>query len=318
MSIRLSRQHASKPAVLLAAAVAALTALTACSSGDTTETSTSTDATASTSAEAAATTDAADAAWAELAEKDTIKLGVASVKPSSYLTEDGEIAGAEAEVTLEILERLGIDSDKIEATALDFSAMIPALQASQYDLLSSSLFIKESRCEQVAFSDPIFVGTYSIVTLEDYAGDSRPMSLEDAAEQGLKVGVQAGGVQESEALRRGVSEDNLVRLPNLRGVIDALKAGTVDAAYEVGVQVAAALTEDETSQINIGAADEEAPFMGSGVAFRLEDTDLRDGFNEALAVAKEDGSFDEIMAKYDIDPEPAKQVTTEELCQNPG
>lgn len=316
MSIRLLRQRAGKPTALLITAVATLTALTACGSGGATETATSAAADTSTTAEA--TTSAAEAAWAELADKGTIKLGVASVKPSSYLTEDGEIAGAEAEVTLAILDKLGISSDNVEATALDFSAMIPALQAKQYDLLSSSLFMKESRCEQVAFSEPIFVGTYSVVTLEDYTGESRPMSLEDAAEQGLKVGVQAGGVQESEALRRGVAEENLVRLPNLRGVIDALKAGTVDAAYEVGVQVAAALTDEEKSQINIGAADEEAPFMGSGVAFRLEDTDLRDGFNEQLAVAKEDGTFDEIMAKYDIDPEPAKEVTMEELCQNPG
>jgi len=58
--------------------------------------------------------------------------------------------------------------------------------------------------------------------------------------------------------------------------------------------------------------------MGSGVAFRTEDTAMRDRFNEVLAQVKSDGTFDDIMAEYGVDPAPAKTATTAELCNNPG
>lgn len=257
-------------------------------------------------------------AFAALADSG-VKLGVASVAPSSYLTPDGELAGAEVNTTVEVLSRLGIDESSVEGTALDFSAMIPALQASQYDMLSSSLFINEVRCEQVAFTDPIFVGTYSIVTLADAFSDAdRPETLEEVVADGLVLGLQQGGVQEGLARSAGVADDERVLLPNIRGVLDALSAGQVDAVLAVGIQIEYALTDEEQGTVVIGPVLEDAPLMGSGVAFRQEDTALRDEFNEVLAEVKADGTFDEIMAEYGIDPEPAKRATTEELCQNPG
>ena len=58
--------------------------------------------------------------------------------------------------------------------------------------------------------------------------------------------------------------------------------------------------------------------MGSGVAFRTDDTAERDAFNEKLKEVKEDGSFDTIMEKYNVDPAPAKTATMAELCKNEG
>lgn len=277
------------------------------------------DESASAETDPAASASADSSAFAALKEAGTVNLGVASVAPSSYLTPEGELAGAEVNTTVEVLSRLGIDEDSVQGTALDFSSMIPALQASQYDLLSSSLFINSVRCEQVAFTEPIFVGTYSIVTLTDaYSEADRPETLEEVVGGDLVLGLQQGGVQEALAREAGVPEDTRVLLPNIRGVIDALNAGQVDAVLAVGIQIEYALTDEEQGTVVIGPVLEDAPLMGSGVAFRAEDSALRDEFNEVLAEVKADGTFDAIMAEYGIDPEPAKRATTEELCQNPG
>ena len=260
-----------------------------------------------------------DDAFSALRSKQQVNLGVASVAPSSYITPDGKLAGAEVETTLKVLSELGIPEDKVKGTALDYSAMIPALQAKQQDLLSSSLFINSTRCDQVAFSEPIFVGTYSIITLKDKFSDSdRPETLDDVVSKNLKLGLQQGGVQTGMATRAGVPESDRVILPNIRGVIDGLKAGQVDAVLAVGVQIEAALTDDEKGTVIVGPVLEDAPLMGSGVAFRTDDTAERDAFNEKLKEVKEDGSFDTIMEKYNVDPAPAKTATTAELCKNEG
>ncbi|GAA2180677.1 ectoine/hydroxyectoine ABC transporter substrate-binding protein EhuB [Brooklawnia cerclae] len=289
---------------LLALASAAVIGLSACSPSA-----------SETSASGSASSDAFDS----LRDKGSVNLGVASVAPSSYIQPDGQLAGAEVDTTLEVLDRLGIPSDEVKGTALEFSAMIPALQARQQDLLSSSLFINSVRCEQVAFSEPIFVGTYSLITMDDAFSESdRPTVLDDVVSGNLKLGLQQGGVQAALAEDAGVPEENQVLLPNIRGVIDALKAGQVDAVLAVGVQIEAALTDEEKSTVVIGPVLEDAPLMGSGVAFRTEDTAMRDRFNEVLAQVKSDGTFDDIMAEYGVDPAPAKTATTAELCNNPG
>lgn len=271
--------------------------------------------TASSSSSASASSDA----FSSLRQQSTIKLGVASVAPSSYITPSGKLAGAEVDTTLAVLKKLGIKSSQVKGTALDFSAMIPALQAKQQDLLSSSLFINSVRCQQVAFSEPIFVGTYSIISMKDkFTSSSRPETLKPIVSKGLKLGVQQGGVQQSMALKAGVPQSQTVVLPNVRAEIDALKAGQVDAVLAVGVQIKAALTGDEKSSVVIGSAIKGAPLMGSGVAFRKDDTAQRDEFNKVLKTVKADGTFDKIMKTYGVDPAPAKTATTKELCKNPS
>jgi polar amino acid transport system substrate-binding protein len=302
--MKVTRSPHAAVAACAAGAVAVMLALTGCASSG--------------SAASSSAASSADA-FSALRSKSQVNLGVASVAPSSYITPAGKLAGAEVETTLQVLSDLGIKQSKVKGTALDFNAMIPALQAKQQDLLSSSLFINSTRCGQVAFSEPIFVGTYSIITMKSkFDGSARPKTLADVKAKGLKLGLQAGGVQTTMATKAGIDESNRAILPNIRGVIDALKAGQVDAVLAVGVQIKAALTGDEKDNVVVGPVLKDAPLMGSGVAFRKDDTALRDEFNKKLAVVKKNGTFDKIMKKYSIDPAPAKTATTAELCKNPS
>ena len=51
-----------------------------------------------------------------------------------------------------VLAELGID--EVEATVVDFSALISGLQAGQFDMIAAGMYINADRAEQILFSDP--------------------------------------------------------------------------------------------------------------------------------------------------------------------
>src|SRR5690554_1078833 len=91
----------------------------------------------------------------DIVAENSVTLGVAGVAPSSFLNSDGSVAGVEPEIVAAALKVMGIDN--VSGVKVDFSAMIPGLQARQFDIIAGSLLMKQSRCEAVLFSDPIIV-----------------------------------------------------------------------------------------------------------------------------------------------------------------
>jgi polar amino acid transport system substrate-binding protein len=246
-------------------------------------------------------------------DNGSLQLGVASEPPYSYLAPDGSVAGIDAEVAATVFKNLGIP--EIRGVQVPFSAMIPGLQAKRFDVLAGDLFMKQSRCALVNFSEPTTVVTYSFLVKADL-GD-RPSTVTDLVDKGLRVAVQAGTLQDAVAQKAGLSGKRLLQVPDGRSSVDALRTGRVDAVLDGRVALEALLPKGQTDLV-VTETVPDMPVTGAGVAFRNEDVALHDAFDRELKKLKDSGGYSKISEKYKLDPEPVLRATKADLCKTEG
>mgnify|MGYP001772550989 CR=1 FL=1 len=123
--------------------------------------------------------------------KKVLRVGTSpDFPPFEYINETtGEIVGIDIDLVRAIAKRLGYE---VEIVSIEFSGLIPALQAGQIDLIASGMTITEERAKVVDFSIPYWEADQAILVK---AGSSfKPKGLEDLS--GKRVGVQTGTTAE--------------------------------------------------------------------------------------------------------------------------
>ncbi|WP_422368693.1 ectoine/hydroxyectoine ABC transporter substrate-binding protein EhuB [Pelagibius sp.] len=233
-----------------------------------------------------------------------IVVGVHNKAPWGYRDASGKAAGFHPELVVAALGSLGIKD--VELVISDFGALIPGLQASRFDAIASGLYITPKRCELVAFANPDLRLTDAVLVKE--GNPERISSYEMiAANKEIKFGASRGSVQSKNAMAAGVTEDQISLFQNTEATISALVAGRVDA-----IAFSAATANKVAMDPNVKGIERAIPFTGlilpdgkekagyAAVAFRKEDADLRDLFNEQLTKLRAAGTFDEIMARNDF------------------
>lgn len=308
---RATRREFLRRSLVLGAAATAGTLLAACGDGDG-------DGGVVTSPTDAGTTSPTEAAGgdtlARIRERGFVRVAFANEPPYSEVAEDGtSITGAAVEVPRAVFERLGVD--ELDGVVIAYDAMIPGLKAGRFDVVTAGLFMTPERCEEVIYSDPDVCGTESFAV---QAGNpSGLMSYADVAEAGATVGVPGGSVEEGYAQDAGVPENDIVIIPDSQSGIDALIAGRIDA-YGLPSLSIKNLVEGRDGIEEVGPL-EGVPINCAGAAFRPEDEEFRDAYNEELAALKESGEFTEILESFGFPGDIPQQVTTEQLCagENP-
>jgi polar amino acid transport system substrate-binding protein len=252
----------------------------------------------------------------ELQEAGTVTVGLANEIPYGYETEDGDILGEAPDVARAVLAELGIDS--IEAEVVDFGALIPGLQAGQYDMIAAGMFITPERSEQIIFSDPDYCSTYAFAVAEGnplgVAGD-----FASIVDTGARLAVLSGAVDEEYAADAGVPGDQIELFADVNAQYDALLAGRVDAvggtSLTVNNQVSANDDEIDATGAFLPLDENGEEVLGCG-GFGFIDQELRDAFNTELRALIADGTVEEIVTSYGFAPEEAQtasQLTVDDL-----
>ena len=127
-----------------------------------------------------------------------------------------------------MLKNMGIDD--VEGVVTPYDAMIPGLNARRWDIITAGLFMKQSRCAQVLYSDPVLVSTESFGVKK---GNPKGLkNLEDVKKQpDVKIGVLKGAYEAGLAKTGGVPSSQTVNLPDGRSGVEALDAGRIDAFF---------------------------------------------------------------------------------------
>lgn len=295
------------------AALALLAA--ACGSDDDSETDTAADADAETDADADPEAEASGL-LGELQAAGTVTVGLANEIPYGYETEEGDIEGEAPDVARAVLAELGIDN--IEAEVVDFGALIPGLQAGQYDMIAAGMFITPERAEQIIFSDPDYCGTYAFAVPEGNAlgvgGD-----FASIVDTGARLAVLSGAVDEDYANDAGVPGDQIELFADVNAQYDALLAGRVDAvggtSLTVNNQVSAADDQIDATSAFVPLDENGEEVLGCG-GFGFIDQEFRDAFNEQLRALIADGTVEELVTAYGFAPEEvqtASGLTVEDL-----
>lgn len=260
---------------------------------------------------------------AELQDSGTIVVGFADEKPYAY-EEDGELKGVAVDVATEVLKSMGIDN--VESQLSDFGELIPGLQAKKYDIITASMAITGDRCENAAFGNPeVLYGEGLIVQ----AGN--PLGLKSYEDIGNNpdavISIMAGATENEFVQEYGVDESQIQSAPDIPATLSAVESGRADATTGTEMTIKMALESADSDNLEF-VEDFEQPIIvpeggeaGSpsygAAAFRLDDDELREAYNEALAELKETDKYGELLEANYFSLEAngvGNDVTAEMVC----
>jgi len=243
-----------------------------------------------------------------------IRIGFANEIPFAYPGDDGSPRGFVNAHTLGVLEKMG--HTNIEAVQTEWGGLIPGLNAGRFDIVTGGMNILASRCENIAFSEPMAkVGDAFIVA----PGNSKNIgNYESVAESGA-IMVTGAGYSNIEAARAaGVADGNMMQVPGPTEILAAVRAGRADAGggtYFTVRQLAD--SSDGAVEVTDPCAMPEDAVNWAGIGFRKDDTDFLAKFNEAQKAYLGSPEMLEAVAEYGYDAGSLPgDRTTEWVCAN--
>ena len=217
----------------------------------------------------------------------------ATIPPTQYIDETGELVGLHREFGDMIAERLCLEP---EYANVQFEVQIPGLQAKRWDMINTGLFFTEER------SKIMKLVPYKINSLAIIGPEGNPegvTSLEQLA--GRVVGVEIAGFEEKKI--REINDEQVaaglesmdIRVFNTYGdTFLALGAGQVEAVFagdEIGKYYE---SKGQFTKMLSGL------FPGSPAAFAYQEQALASAVVKVLEDMKADGAYDQLMDSFGI------------------
>lgn len=227
----------------------------------------------------------------EKADKgEPIRIGFANEIPFAYPGDDGSPKGFVNVFTIGVLKKMGYE--KIEPVQTEWGGLIPGLNADRFDIVTGGMNILASRCENIAFSEPMAtVGDAFIVA----PGNPKKIGDYKSLVDNNAVMVTGAGYSNIEAAKAaGVAEANIMQVPGPTEILAAVKAGRADAG--AGTYFTMKQLADSSGgavEVTDPNAMPESSFNWAGIGFRKADQAFLDKFNAAL---KEYIGTDEMLA----------------------
>ncbi len=225
-------------------------------------------------------------AQAQDADRPVVRVASNVNIPLRIFRAGNEIQGYEYEVYTQALERAGYE---VEVTDVAFSGLFSGLQAEQWDVVASNVFITPVRHAEMDHSEPYLAAFDALIVREN----DNIATMEDLA--GGVVGTETGTTQAAyaETLNATYGPFEIRGYQDIETQLLDLEVGRIDAltlGYPTAVQY---IQERGLFEV---LATNDASFM-IGAFFRKGDP-LRDEFNEALRSMKADGTTAELFEKY--------------------
>ncbi|PIA73839.1 ectoine/hydroxyectoine ABC transporter substrate-binding protein EhuB [Ectopseudomonas toyotomiensis] len=244
-------------------------------------------------------------------DSSSVRIGYANETPFAYTALDGSVTGESPEIVKKIFERMGVE--KINPVLTEWGSLIPGLRASRFDLIAAGMYITPERCKQVLFTDP----HYQLPdTLLVKAGNPKGLhSYEDIAKSGAKVAIMSGTVNLGYARNSGITDEQILQVPDTTAQLQAVRAGRADAAVGTQLTMKGLADKGGDSVEAIAEFKDDPAHTGYGaLAFRPEDKELRDAVNAELK--KWLGSEEHLatVEPFGFDQSNITDKTAAELC----
>ena len=213
-------------------------------------------------------------------------------KPMGFKDEKNEIIGFDVDLAKEAAKRLG---SEVEFKAIDWNSKEAELKSGRIDIIWNGLDITPERQENMLFSKP-YMDNRQVVFVKK--GNDQGINVE-ADLAGKKIGTQAGSTAETYIdgtpdLKSSFAEfktygDYVSAFMDLEnGRIDALICDEIVGRYNIKDRA----NDFDTLNVQVG------PMTEFGIAFRKDDTELRDKVQKVFDEMVKDGTAGKISEQW--------------------
>ncbi len=230
-------------------------------------------------------------------DSGTMKVGLmGTYPPYSFMNEENEIDGFDADIAKEVAKRIGV---KVEFITNEWSGMVAGLEKGKFDAVVSQMTITPERKETMDFSKPYIKNVVSAIVKED---NNTIKGIEDF--KGKKIGVGLGTNDEAylrnEVIPK-VGEFEIVTYNDVTTTILDLNTGRIDATVN---NIFAIKPIVDKNNFKIKAVGNPIKEDFAAIAINKGNTEFLQEIDKALEQMKDDGTYSEIFVKwFGVEPE---------------
>ncbi|UXJ52709.1 ectoine/hydroxyectoine ABC transporter substrate-binding protein EhuB [Pseudomonas citronellolis] len=243
----------------------------------------------------------------------TVRIGYANEAPFAYTETSGKVTGESPEIATQVFAAMGVK--KVEPVLTEWGALIPGLRAGRFDVIAAGMYITPPRCQQVIFTDP----HYQIPdTLLVKRGNPKNLhSYADVAKNpDVRLAIMSGTAELGYARAEGVSDDQIVQVPDTTAQLQAVRAGRADASVGTALTMKGLAAKGGDSVEAIADFKDDPAHIGYGaLAFRPEDKDLRDAVNQQLKKWLGSDEHLQTVKPFGFDKSNLTDKSAAELCK---
>ena len=228
----------------------------------------------------------------ELVKPGTLTMSVnPTLPPMQFVDSTGELKGMRVELGKEIAKRLCLTPEYVR---IEFSAMIPGLQAGRWDMINTGIFFTKERAaimEMIPYEDQAI--SVSVATSNTTVKDKDGLD-------GLRVGVELGGFEEMktralDAELKAAGKKGLViqTFDNFALAFQALRAGQVEGVVSID-----GVAKEYDSRGDFRRA--VSGLYPAPVAVAFKNAKLADAVSGVLKDMKADGSLGKLFDSYGL------------------
>lgn len=217
-----------------------------------------------------------------------------TLPPMQFVDSSGQLKGMRVTLGNEIAKRLCLTPEYVR---IEFSAMIPGLQAGRWDLINTGIFWTEERAKMMPMIN------YESQAISISVTKGNPLKIakpEDLA--GRPVGVELGGFEERKlreldkmVTAKGLKPIEIKTFDNFATAYQALRAGQTEASVAI----------DPTAAEYSKRGDFDRALHGlfpTPVALAMKSKPLSEAVVAVLNDMQKDGSYKKLMDEYGLLP----------------
>ncbi len=232
-------------------------------------------------------------AASELVKPGTLVMSTnPTLPPMQFVDSSGALKGMRITLGDEIARRLCLKPEYIK---IEFSAMVPGLQAGRWDIINTGIFWTEERAKLMQMVQ------YEAQAVSISVAKGNPLNIskpEDLA--GRTVGVELGGFEErklkelNESMTaKGLKPMNVRTFDNFATAYQALRAGQTEASVSIDSTAAEYAKRGEFDRAISG-------LFATPVALAMKSPALANAVVAVFNDMQKDGSYGKLMAEYGL------------------
>lgn len=218
-------------------------------------------------------------------EQQTIKVAADTTFPPFESEKDGKVQGFDIDMINAIAKEENL---KVKLSTMQFTGLIPALQAQSVDVAVAGITIKKSRLKQVNFSNAYYKSGLSVLT----KSDSPIKSVDDLKS---KLVATKKGTSSVDLLKsKGIPEKNIKQFDNINDAYSSLASGGADA-----------VVFDNPVNLDYANSHKDVHVVGGlltgeyyGIAVVKDNAELLKKMNDGLKKIKASGEYKKLFDQY--------------------